>query len=157
VGFSAQADTLKAAPGYRRTLASFSERYQWIFDGVSDEPEIGDWGLYVGGAAGYEIDRYDEALGSPPDSVVLMSSAGLHSDEYVIAIEDLESTIAHPTGSRDPRVRSDVVYRSIEGGGEVFSVGSCSWSGSLSRDDFDNDIAHITGNVLRRFLDVVAR
>jgi N,N-dimethylformamidase len=36
----------------------------------------------------------------------------------------------------------------------VFSVGSIAWTGALSHNGYDNDIARITENVLRRFLDV---
>jgi N,N-dimethylformamidase len=33
----------------------------------------------------------------------------------------------------------------------VFSVGSIAWAGSLSHDGYRNNVARITGNVLRRF------
>ena len=36
-------------------------------------------------------------------------------------------------------------------GGAVFSVGSMNWCGALSHDGYDNAVARITGNVLRRF------
>jgi N,N-dimethylformamidase len=32
-------------------------------------------------------------------------------------------------------------------------VGSIAWIGSLSWNGFDNNVAKLTGNVLRRFLD----
>ena len=38
-------------------------------------------------------------------------------------------------------------------GGAVFSVGSMAYIGSLNHNGFDNDIARITTNVLRRFSD----
>ena len=38
-------------------------------------------------------------------------------------------------------------------GGAVFSTGSIAWCGSLSHNGYDNNVARITGNVLRRFLD----
>jgi hypothetical protein len=40
----------------------------------------------------------------------------------------------------------------VEGGGAVFSIGSISWTGSLSSNAYDNNVSRITGNVLRRFL-----
>lgn len=152
VGFSAQADTTSRAPGYRRTMASHASEHQWIFAGVSDAAVLGDYGLYVGGAAGYEIDRHDTALGSPDESVVLMSSSGAHSDAYLLVVEDTEVTIANAAGPDNPDVRSDVVLLPYPGGGCVFSVGSCSWAGSLSHNDYNNDIYRITDNVLRGFL-----
>jgi N,N-dimethylformamidase len=152
VGFAAQADSKDQAPGYRRTRESYLPQHQWVFDGVSDTPVLGDYGLYLGGAAGYEIDRHEPALGSPDDSVVLMSSAGMHPDAYLRVVEDSEVTVANVTGSTSPDVRADVVLRPYRGGGAVFSVGSCSWSGSLSHNDYDNDIYRITDNVLTEFV-----
>jgi N,N-dimethylformamidase len=151
VGFAAQADSTEKAPGYRRTAAGMRDEHSWIFDGVSNDEVLGDYGLYLGGAAGYEIDRYDTELGSPDDAVVLMTSAGMHSDAYLRVVEDTEVTIADVTGSRSPDVRSDVVLHRYPGGGAVFSVGSCSWAGSLSHNGFDNDIYRITDNVLSAF------
>ena len=152
VGFSAQSDTHDRAPGYRRTRASFDPGYSWIFDGVSEADVIGDYGLYLGGAAGYEIDRHDPSLGSPGPSAVLMTSQGMHPDSYLLVIEDAEVMIPDVTATANPRARSDVVYLPYEGGGAVFSVGSCSWCGSLSHNSYDNDIYRITDNVLSAFL-----
>lgn len=152
VGFAAQADSPEKAPGYRRTAESLRAEHSWIFDGVSDADVIGDYGVCLGGAAGYEIDRHDPSLGSPDDSVVLMTSAGLHPDVYLRVVEDAEVTIADVTGSSSPDVRSDVVLRTYPGGGAVFSVGSCSWAGSLSHNGYDNDIYRLTDNVLSAFV-----
>jgi N,N-dimethylformamidase len=152
VGFAAQADSTEKAPGYRRTAESLRPEHSWIFDGVSDADVIGDYGLCLGGAAGYEIDRHDPSLGSPDDSVVLMTSAGMHPDVYLRVVEDAEVTIADVTGSSSPDVRSDVVLRTYPGGGAVFSVGSCSWAGSLSHNGYDNDIYRLTDNVLSAFV-----
>lgn len=41
----------------------------------------------------------------------------------------------------------------IGGGGGFFSVGSIAWTGSLSHNDYDNNVARLTTNVLRRFRD----
>jgi N,N-dimethylformamidase len=38
-------------------------------------------------------------------------------------------------------------------GGAVFSVGSIAYAGSLWRNGYQTDVARITGNVLKRFLD----
>ena len=47
----------------------------------SPDKRVGDFGVVGGGAAGEEIDRYDELLGSPPGALVLESSVD-HSDDY---------------------------------------------------------------------------
>ena len=58
---------------YRRLPAARDPRVSWIFDGVADEI-LGDFGLSGGGAAGFELDRADFRLGTPPHAVVLASS-----------------------------------------------------------------------------------
>ncbi|WBX84621.1 N,N-dimethylformamidase beta subunit family domain-containing protein [Sphingosinicella microcystinivorans] len=52
-----------------------------------------------------------------------------------------------------PVPAADMVFFETPNGGAVFSVGSMSWPGALSHNDYDNDIARITENVLRRFSD----
>jgi N,N-dimethylformamidase len=52
-------------------------------------------------------------------------------------------------------VRSDIVCYPVPGGGAVFSVGSISWAGAMALDDFDNPVARVTTNVLRRFVAAV--
>jgi N,N-dimethylformamidase len=121
-----------------------------VFAGVDGEV-IGEHGLYLGGAAGYEIDRHDSALGSPDEAVVLATSQGMHSPRYLLVVEDMEATVAEVTGETCDRVRADLVWLPYPHGGAVFSVGSCSWCGSLSTNGYDNDVSCITENVLRRF------
>ena len=59
------------------------------------------------------------------------------------------------TGSNgsDDDVRADITFFETPSGGAVFSTGSISYAGSLSPNDYQNDIARLTGNVLKRFLD----
>ena len=48
-------------------------------------------------------------------------------------------------------MRSDLVFFEHPNGGAVFSVGSISWFGSLSHNNYENNVSRITGNVLKRF------
>jgi N,N-dimethylformamidase len=57
-----------------------------------------------------------------------------------------------PLGN-DPDVRADMTFFETRAGGAVFSTGSISYAGALSTNHYDNDIARLTGNVLRRFTD----
>jgi N,N-dimethylformamidase len=139
--------------GYQRMPDSHDPAAAFIFDGVTGE-EFGDYGFMGGGAAGAELDRYDITLGSPPEAMLLASSVGLHSDNYQQVSEDLLETPPTTGGSQSLAVRSDVVCLPLANGGAVFSVGSIAWTGALSHNGYDNDIARITENVLRRFLDV---
>jgi N,N-dimethylformamidase len=38
-------------------------------------------------------------------------------------------------------------------GGAVFATGSIAWCGALAHNGADNNVARVTANVLRRFLD----
>ncbi len=90
VGFSAQG--LFEGSAYRRTEASHDPRYAWLFDGIEGEV-LGDHGLSGGGAAGFELDRADETLGTVPDAVVLARSFG-HAEHFTPVYEDLLNHVA---------------------------------------------------------------
>lgn len=137
---------------YERLPASEDPRAAFIFEGVGADELIGDFGYAGGGAAGAEIDRYDPELGSPIDALLLASSID-HSDDYQRASEELYETPPTTGATQDPDVRADLVLFWLDGGGAVFSTGSIAWSASLPHDSFENNVARITGNVLRRFLD----
>lgn len=147
VGFCAQG----TGPGvpYRRTEASRDPRLAWMFTGIKGAL-IGEHGL-GGGASGDEIDRYDVGNGSPEDALTLATSTG-HSDDFGIAIEDLSFPALNTLGTQTNLVRSDVVYYVGAGGGAVFSVGSINWYCSLGWDDYDNNVARLTVNVIKGFL-----
>ena len=150
VGFTAQCGDDRAQP-YRRSNQSYDSRVDFIFEGV-DDGLIGDFGLHMGGAAGWELDRADTDLGTPPHALVLASSFG-HSDGYHHAIEEEPSTGLPTGGKSNPLVRADLTYFEGPKGGAVFSTGSISWTGSLSHNGYSNSVSRITSNVLTRFLD----
>ncbi len=141
------------SPGYARTPASGDPRAAFIFEGVGDQETIGDFGLAMGGAAGDELDRLDFELGTPPHALLLASSRG-HNHHYQQVIEDIPQLKSERLygGSTHPPIRADMVYFETPHGGAVFSVGSISWCGSLSHNDYDNNVSRITENVLREFL-----
>jgi N,N-dimethylformamidase len=149
-GFAAQGFDVSSY--YLRGPDSRDPRVAFVFDGVAADERIGDFGLIGGGAAGLEIDRHDVALGSPAHSLVLASSVG-HTDTYMLTLEEMLANRPTSTGTQDPLVRADLVFFETPGGGAVFSTGSIAWSGSLSHDGYVNNVARITGNVLRRFAD----
>jgi N,N-dimethylformamidase len=132
--------------GYTRTAASHEDQASWIFKGVSADTGIGAFGLVMGGAAGDEVDRADPFLGTPPDAVTVASSDVLPF--YCVSLEDQRTFRGgRPVGE----ARADMVLLRGRNGGAVFSVGSISWSGALSHNEYDNDISLITENVLRMF------
>ncbi|WP_426958703.1 N,N-dimethylformamidase beta subunit family domain-containing protein [Muricoccus radiodurans] len=148
VGFSAQG--LFEGTHYRRLPASHDERHAWMFEGV---PEVfGDTGLSGGGAAGFELDRADVRLGTPPETVVLAQSENPPAS-FVTVPEELLSHIATVTGeSVEALKRAEIVYFETPGGGAVFSVGSITFCGSLwNGTAFDGPVSRLLENVVRRF------
>ena len=135
------------AAGYRRLPGSFDPRVAFIFEGVGADDPIGDFGLNLGGAAGYEIDRFAPELGSPPHALLLASSFD-HGPNYFRAADE-----GIGRAPDDTQVRADMVYFETPNGGAVFSTGSITWTGSLSHRSYDNALARVTTNVLRRFMD----
>ncbi|MCA1647382.1 MAG: LamG domain-containing protein [Chloroflexi bacterium] len=151
VGFAAQG--WGGAAGYARLPASRDPQAAFIFEGIGDDEVIGDFGLVLGGAAGDEIDRYDMRLGSPPHALLLATSAGKHTDYYQVTAEDVPVMIPGQGGTESPKVRADMVFFETPHNGAVFSVGSINWLGSLGSNGYANNVARLTENVLRRFLD----
>jgi N,N-dimethylformamidase len=139
------------APGYRRTEASYDERFAWVFDGIGPEERLGEFGLVMGGTAGDEIDRADPALGTPPEAVVLATSTG-HSDCYQLAVEEVQATAPGLGGTENALVRSDIVLFETPAGGAVFSAGSICFSGALSHAGYDNNVSRMVGNVVRALM-----
>jgi N,N-dimethylformamidase len=139
-----------ASTYYRRTEASRDPRAAFIFEGIEDEI-IGDFGTVGGGAAGIEVDRCDYTKGSPPNTLVLASSEGL-SDTYYPGPEEIDNASPLIDGSQNPKLRADLTFMETHGGGAVFSTGSIAWMGSLTWNNFDNNVAAIMRNVLKRFM-----
>lgn len=136
---------------YIMTEASFDPRASFIFEGV-EGPSIGDYGLSGGGAAGLELDATDHQLGTPPNTLILASSER-HSDLYLMTPEDMNDPVPGLGGSEAEIIRAEMVFFETPNGGAVFSTGSIAWSGSLSHENYQNDVSRITANVLNRFLD----
>jgi N,N-dimethylformamidase len=136
---------------YVRTEASRDARAGFIFQGVEDEI-IGDFGLSGGGAVGIEVDAANHEWGTPPHALVLASSR-VHTDVYLMVPEDMLDPVPGLGGTEAESIRGDMVFFETSNGGAVFSASSIAWAGSLSHEDYDNNVAKITTNVLRRFLD----
>jgi N,N-dimethylformamidase beta subunit-like, C-terminal/Concanavalin A-like lectin/glucanases superfamily len=137
---------------YRRKPDSLRPEMGFIFAGIAEDEPIGDFGLIGGGAAGLEIDRLDHRLGTPRNAYLLASSEGL-TDTYVLTVEELPETYPGLGAREQGLVRADMVFFRTPNGGAVFSVGSMAWAGSLSHNNYKNNVSRVTDNVLRRFID----
>jgi N,N-dimethylformamidase len=151
VGVGFVAEGFDSCHWYERTAGSFDPRAAFIFAGVGEQERIGDFGV-LGGAAGLELDATDAALGTPAHALVLARSIG-HSNVYLVTVEEMVSTHPSVDGLDNPLVRAEIVFFETPSGGAVFSTGSIAWAASLSHDGYDNNVARIMGNVVRRFLD----
>lgn len=137
---------------YKRTVESEDPRVSWAFEGVDYDERIGDFGLVGGGAAGAEVDTIDTTLGSPPHTLLVATSAGLHTDAYLLVTELFGVNAAGLNGTQHPRVRADMAFHETPGGGGVFAFSSIAYCGSLSYNDYENNVSRITANVLNRFM-----
>jgi N,N-dimethylformamidase len=121
-----------------------------MFDGIDDDV-LGDYGLSGGGAAGFELDRAEPALGTPDGTVILARSAGL-LPSFTTVPEELLSLTISINGEPVPDLsRGEIVYFDTDGGGAVFSVGSITFCGSLWRRGFEGPVSRLLENVVRRF------
>jgi len=151
VGFTAQGNFVGSH--YRiKPAARTDPRVSWILEGVTAET-VGGEGFSGHGAAGFELDRVDQRLGSPANAVVIASSED-HPPEapwMLVPEEQLTHITTIPGQSHKELIRADMTWFDCPGGGEVFSVGSITFCGSLPVNGFDNDISRILRNVLTRF------
>jgi N,N-dimethylformamidase len=99
-----------------------------------------------------ELDAVDRLLGTPPHTLILATSEN-HTNVYLMVPEEILSTLPALSGVDCPTVRADMTFMETPGGGAVFSTGSISWAGALNHNGGKNNVARITGNVLKRFLD----
>jgi N,N-dimethylformamidase len=149
VGFATEG--FSKGKGYKRAPASYEPRFNAFFDGVSEDV-IGEEGYILGGAASDECDRYDLALGSPAQATILASATGF-GPEYLMVPEDLPTPMPNSDGPNRPdKVRADMVYLPIAGGGEIFSVGSIGFVGAMAWNGFKNCTARLLDNVLAEFV-----
>ncbi len=148
-GFTAQGFDISSY--YVRKPDSHRKEVRWIMAGVGKDERIGDFGLIGGGAAGLELDRADRALGTPPGTYLLASSVD-HTDIYLVVCEELLINYPGLGGQENDLVRADMTFHETPNGGGVFSASSIAWPGSLSHNDYNNNVSRITRNVLDRFI-----
>ena len=135
-----------ASTYYRRLPEADNPRARFIFDGVNDEI-LGNFGKAGGGAVGEECDSVNYTDGTPEHALVVARS------------ENMVYPMVGDNGLTDPKYqlnfdpKAEIVFFETPNGGAVFSVGSMAYRGSLSHNQFDNNIAKITKNVLDRFID----
>lgn len=136
---------------YKRTPESNDPEVSWIFDGVHTGI-IGDFGLSGGGAAGFELDQVDAKLGTPEGTTIVAVSEN-HGPSFMTSPEEI-LTWTLPAGTKRPHagVCGHMIYTapSCDAGG-IFAVGSITFLGSLSHNNYDNSVSRILENCIKHF------
>ena len=138
---------------YKRESDSFRPECSWIFEGIGEDEIIGDFGLVGGGAAGLELDRYDLEFGTPHNAYLLARSEN-HSNLMLQVNEEIHFAVRgyYGGGTENPMVRADMIYYKTPNDGALFAPGSLSWCGSLSYDNYKNNVSKILENAINGFL-----
>ena len=138
---------------YRREEDSKRPECAWIFEGIGEDEIIGDFGLVGGGAAGLELDRYDLAFGTPHNAYLLARSEG-HTNLMLQVNEEIHFAVRgyYGGGTENPQVRADMIYYKTPNDGALFAPGSLAWCGSLSHNNYNNNVSRILENTIRGFL-----
>ena len=145
IGFTAQG-TFVGMP-YKRTC--FNEEFDWVFEGIEDGL-IGDFGFSGNGAAGFELDRVDNTLSSDHEITILAQAYG---NNFMLVPEEQLTHLTNLSGGDEMDAkRADMVYFRTEAGGQVFSVGSITFCGSLPWNDFENNVSRLLHNIMKRFV-----
>ena len=137
---------------YSRTPDSLDPRVAFAFEGISYDEPLGNFGLVGGGCAGLELDIVDVTLGSPPHTLAVATSAGRHTEAYLLVMEDFGFNQQGLDGTVHPRVRGDIAFHETPQGGACFAFSSIAFCGSLPWNNGDNNISKLVGNVLNHFM-----
>ncbi|WP_395019446.1 N,N-dimethylformamidase beta subunit family domain-containing protein [Dongia sp.] len=141
LGTGLQAMGFSRAQPFHRTPESYAPDLAWLFDGVGDAP-IGETGIVLGGAAGYEIDARSPRWMTPADTRLLAVAQGFDAG-YAIDSDATEDGLPVPARGEMTLTQGAV--------GWVFAASSVSWCGALPQAGSMNAVGRITANLLRRF------
>lgn len=112
--------------------------------------KLGEAGLMGGGAAGHELDRADERLGTPRHAIIVGRAVLTNPTYQPVNEERRDHTWP---AQREESIRSDLTSFETARGGAVFPVGSMNFIGALPVSDYTNVAAKLIVNIVRRFAD----
>src|SRR6266508_4342622 len=90
---------------------------------------------------------------APPPNTLRLASSENHSALVMLVNEEFGVVPVALGGDQNDKVRADLAFAELPSGGAVFAVSSIAWCGSLSHNNYDNNVSRITLNVLSRFSD----
>jgi N,N-dimethylformamidase len=142
-GFSAQGSETETR-AFVPAADAQKGRAAFLWEGVKSGPIGADQGF--GAAAGYELDRADTALGTPPHAVVVARSAPFGPLTFPVNEERLTGELL----ATDDPCRAEIVFAEGPNGGATLALGSIMAAGCLSESD---GLGRLAANALRRFVD----
>ena len=140
---------------YRKLEDANNARAAWIFEGTREGEIFGDYGVdrVNGGVVGFEIDRYNPGNGAPRHTLRLATSEPLLPKVEEVKLSMMPLAVYYSPAPEEHSARADLLFFETPNGGAMFSTGSITWMSSTPQNNYDNDVARITLNVIRRFLD----
>jgi N,N-dimethylformamidase len=155
VGVEPAAMIFNGSSAYRRLPDAENPRAVWIFDGTSEGEVFGDYGIdrVHGAAAGFEIDKFNPNNGVPRHALNLATSEPLKEKIEEVKLATAPISVHYTPAPAPEHGRADLVFFETPNNGAVFSTGSITWMSSTPEKNYDNDVAKITHNVLKRFMD----
>jgi N,N-dimethylformamidase len=154
-GVEMAAMIFNGSSAFRRLESCENPRAAWIFEGTAEGAVFGDYGVdrVSGGAAGFEIDKYDPANGTPRHALHLATAEPLKKPIEDVRLMPLPLSVHYHPPNEGVSAGSDIVFFETPNGGAMFSTSSNCWFSSTLENRFDNDVATISRNVIQRFLD----
>jgi N,N-dimethylformamidase len=143
------------ASAYRRLPDAENPRAAWMFKGTSEGEVFGDYGIDAvkGGAAGYEIDKFNPSNGVPRHALNPATSEPLEETIEEIKIATAPISVHYTPAPPADHGQADLVFFETPNNGAVFATGSITWISSTLEKNYDNDVAKITRNIVERFMD----
>jgi N,N-dimethylformamidase len=140
---------------YTKTEQAKDPRASWIFDGTTEGDVFGAYGIdrVRGGAGGFEVDAINFSKGTPRNILVLAEAADYPGTVEDVLLHQLPLSVVYHPSEGEPITKAHMTFFETPKGGAVFTTGSIVWMGSTLENNYDNDVAIITKNVIDRFLD----
>jgi len=148
VGFTGQG--FDTSLPYMATAAARDPRAAFLFEGIELDQPIGAAGSIMNGAAGFELDRADVRLGTPPHALVVARAEGF-SRSYQSSVEEIEVSDSLQGAPDNDLVHADITFYETPAGGAVLGVGSIAFCGALGANNGRNPAALLIANAIRGF------
>ena len=140
---------------YKKTKDAENPRAKWIFKGTTEGDTFGEYGIdqVRGGAAGFEVDAADYARGTPRNALILAEGNSFEGTVEDLIVSQLPLAIVYHPSEAEPIIKASMTFFETPKGGAVFTTGSITWMSSTLENNYQNDVAIITKNIIDRFLD----